>query len=169
MRPLRFDGGLRLPGHKAESTRDGLRDCPAPAQLRLSLMQYAGHAAEACVAVGERIQRGQRVGRAGGGFCADVHAPRSGWIRAIETVESPAFPGQRITQVLIDVEGDDESTLPPLDWNRADPEILRERIRTAGVVGLGGAGFPTAEKLAPGVDLLVLNGAECEPWIACDD
>lgn len=171
MRPLRFDGGLRLPGHKAESTREGLRTCPAPEQLRLSLMQYAGHAAEACVATGEQVRRGQRIGRSDNGAGADVHAPRAGRILAIETIDSPAFPGQRVTQVVMAVEDDggDARTLPPLDGTRADPETLRERLRAAGVVGLGGAGFPTAEKLRPGVELLVLNGAECEPWIACDD
>lgn len=170
MRPLRFDGGLDLPGHKAPSTRDGLRDCPAPAQLRLSLAQYAGPPAQACVAAGERVRRGQRIAAAAPGFGADVHAPRSGRIVAIGAASSPVLPGEPAVEILIDVVDDDGSaTLPPLDWTVCDPESLRERLRAAGVVGLGGAGFPTAEKLAAGVELLLLNGAECEPWIACDD
>lgn len=169
MRPLRFHGGLRLAGHKAESSAGGLRPCPPPARLRVPLLQHAGRAAEACVAVGERVQRGQRIGRAEGEYSADVHAPCAGRIQAIESGESPAFPGQRVVEVWIDVKGDGITSLPPLDWTLATPEALRERIREAGIVGLGGAGFPTAEKLSACRERLVLNGAECEPWIACDD
>lgn len=169
MRPLRFHGGLKLASHKAESNVDGLRECAPPVQLRVPLLQHAGRAAEACVVVGDRVLRGQCIGRADGGLSADVHAPCAGHIQAIGTGESPAFPGQRVTEIVIAVEDGDHTTLPPLDWAQADPETLRERIRVAGVVGLGGAGFPTAEKLAPDLERLVLNGAECEPWIACDD
>lgn len=169
MRPLRFHGGLTLPSHKAESTADGLRCCATPARLRVSLLQHAGHPAEACVAAGDRVLRGQCIGRADGDPSADVHAPRAGRIVSIDAGESPASPGQRPTEVVIEVEGDGQVLLPGLDWTRADPDTLRQRIRAAGVVGLGGAGFPTAEKLAPDLERLVLNGAECEPWIACDD
>lgn len=169
MRPSRFHGGLRLAGHKAESTADGLRPCPAPAVLRVSLGQHAGRPARACVAVGDRVRRGQVLGQADGEFSADVHAPRAGRIEAIATGELPGFPGLPTVEILLAVEGVDTLLLPPLDGLSADPSVLRERIRAAGVVGLGGAGFPTAEKLAVGRELLILNGAECEPWIACDD
>ncbi len=169
MRPSRFHGGLRLAGHKAESTASGLRPCPPPAVLRLSLAQHAGRAARVCVAVGDRVRGGQAVGHADGEFSADVHAPRAGRIQAIRTSELPGLPGLSAVEVWLEVEGDDAISLPPLDALSAEPSALRERIRAAGVVGLGGAGFPTSEKLAVGRELLILNGAECEPWIACDD
>lgn len=169
MRPSRFHGGLRLAGHKAESTAGGLRPCPAPAVLRLSLGQHAGRPARACVGVGDRVRRGQVLGRADGEFSADVHAPRAGRIRAITASELPGFPGLPVLEIQLEVEGDDTESLPPMAPLSTAPEALRERIRAAGVVGLGGAGFPTAEKLAVGRELLILNGAECEPWIACDD
>jgi electron transport complex protein RnfC len=169
MRPSRFHGGLRLAGHKAESTADALRPCPAPAVLRLSLVQHAGRPARACVAVGERVRRGQLLGEADGELSAGVHAPRAGRIEAIRAGELPGFPGLPSIEVWLAVEGDESITLPPLEGLASEPTALRERIRAAGVVGLGGAGFPTAEKLAIGRELLILNGAECEPWIACDD
>ena len=170
MRLHRFHGGLRLAGHKAESTVNGLQACPMPPQLQVSLLQHAGHAAEACVAPGEQVARGQRIGLATGEFSADVHSPCSGRVLAIEDGELPHFPGLNAAHVLIEAEdGPSAAFLPALDWRQAAPEALRERIRTAGVVGLGGAGFPTAEKLSVGRELLILNGAECEPWIACDD
>jgi electron transport complex protein RnfC len=169
MRPSRFHGGLRLAGHKAESTAGGLLPCPPPALLRLSLAQHAGRPARACVAVGDRVRRGQVLGQADGELSADVHAPRAGRIRAITAGELPGFPGLPVAEVHLEVEGEDTQTLPPLAPFSAPPELLRERIRAAGVVGLGGAGFPTAEKLSVGRELLILNGAECEPWIACDD
>jgi electron transport complex protein RnfC len=169
MRPSRFHGGLRLAGHKAESTADALRPCPPPPVLRLSLAQHAGRPARACVAVGDNVRRGQLLGQADGELSAGVHAPRAGRIQAITAGELPGFPGLATVEVWLTVQGDDAVTLPPLDGLAGEPSMLRERIRAAGVVGLGGAGFPTAEKLAVGRELLILNGAECEPWIACDD
>jgi len=170
MRLHRFHGGLRLDGHKAESTRAAPAPCPLPPLLKVALVQHAGPPALACVVAGERVERGQCIGQAEGGSGADVHAPCRGRVLAIESGELPQLPGMPVDHVLIAPEPDaDAHLLAPLDWQQASPEALRERIRAAGVVGLGGAGFPTAEKLAIGRDLLVLNGAECEPWIACDD
>ena len=169
MRPNRFHGGLRLAGHKAESTAGGLRPCPAPAVLRVALAQHAGRPARACVDVGEPVRRGQVLGRADGELSADVHAPRAGRVLAIRPGEVPGLPGLATTEIWLAVEGDQAGPMPPLDGLQAEPAQLRERIRAAGVVGLGGAGFPTAEKLSVGRELLILNGAECEPWIACDD
>lgn len=167
MRLHRFHGGLALPGHKAESTAGGLRACPAPAVLRVPLLQHAGEAAEPCVVAGDRVRRGQRIGVARAG--ADVHAPRGGRVLAVEDAEVPQLPGVPVPHVLIGVEDDaPAATMPPLAVDAA-PETLRARLREAGLVGLGGAGFPTAEKTAVARRRLVLNGAECEPWIACDD
>jgi len=170
MRLHRFHGGLRLAGHKAESTRTAPAPCPLPPLLKVALVQHAGLPAVACVAVGDRVERGQRIGLAEGANGADVHAPCRGRVVAIEAGDLPQLPGMQVDHVVIASEPDaGAGHLPPLDWQQASPEQLRERIRAAGVVGLGGAGFPTAEKLAIGRELLVLNGAECEPWIACDD
>ena len=168
MRLHRFHGGLALAGHKAESTRRGLQACPLPPVLRVSLLQHAGLAAESCVAPGERVARGQRIGIATDAFGADVHAPAAGRIAAIEAAPMPG--GALAPHVRIEVEAGAlaDAALPALP-DDSRPEALLQRLRDAGLVGLGGAGFPTAEKLSAHRELLVLNGAECEPWIACDD
>lgn len=169
MGPLRFHGGLDLPGHKAESTGAGLRAIAAPARLRLSLLQHAGLPAEPCVAVGDRVARGQVIATAAPGAGAPVHAPLPGRVTGIETLPLPGAPAVAVPHLVIDVEpGGAESTMPHLPVD-ADIQALRARLHDAGLVGLGGAGFPTAEKLAAKRATLVLNGAECEPWIACDD
>lgn len=169
MRLHRFHGGLALPGHKAESTAGGLRACPAPAVLRVPMLQHAGEAAEPCVAAGDAVVRGQRIGIARGASGADVHAPRGGRVRAVEDAGVPQLPGIPVPHVVIEVAADaPEVNLPPLAGDE-DPDVLRARLQAAGIVGLGGAGFPTAEKTAVRRERLVVNGAECEPWIACDD
>ena len=170
MRLHTFHGGLALAGHKAESTARGLQACDLPALLRVPLLQHAGTPALACVAAGDDVAAGQRIGIAQGEPSADVHSPSAGRVLAVEPHALARFPGMDAPHVLIQTAGAQPAhALPPLDWQAADPAALRERIRAAGVVGLGGAGFPTAGKLSVARELLVLNGAECEPWIACDD
>lgn len=165
----RFHGGLDLPGHKAESTAGGLRRLPPPARLYLSVLQHAGLPAVACVAAGESVARGQRIAIAEGGAGAHLHSPVAGRVIAIE---ARALPGPSVTQVPhIVIEPGPEGAMQALAAlpEDAPADAIRARIRDAGVVGLGGAGFPTAGKLEAARATLVINGAECEPWIACDD
>jgi electron transport complex protein RnfC len=104
-----------------------------------------------------------------------VHASSSGTVIAIEERAVPHPSGLRSLCVVIETDGEDRWTelAPERDWPNADPSHLRNRVREAGIVGLGGAGFPSYIKLNPGshtaVDTLILNGAECEPYITCDD
>lgn len=176
----RFFGGLALPGMKPAPRP--VERLPLPAQLRVPLLQHAGAEAEACVAVGERVARFQRIGRVpADARGADVHAPAAGRVIGFErgTVALPGTP--EAMHVLIEVEGASlgadgaaaaaaaDVRLQPLDPVETPIERLRERIAEAGIVGLGGAGFPAAEKLSVGRRLLILNGAECEPVLACDE
>lgn len=166
----RFHGGLELAGHKAESTRQGLQACALPARLHVPLLQHAGQPARACVVAGDAVAAGQRIGIAEGELSADVHSPCAGRVLAVEPRALARFPGLDAQHVVIETSAAlSLHVLPALDWQTCDPAVLRERVRAAGVVGLGGAGYPTAGKLAVARELLVLNGAECEPWIACDD
>ncbi len=166
----RFHGGLRLAGHKAESSGAGLQPCAMPAVLHVSMLQHAGTPARACVAAGDLVAAGQRIGVAQGEVSADVHSPSAGRVLAVEPRALARFPGLDAVHVVIETGAAPAAqALPALDWQAGDPAALRERIRAAGVVGLGGAGFPTEGKLSVARELLVLNGAECEPWIACDD
>jgi len=105
-----------------------------------------------------------------------VHAPTSGTVADIAPRPVPHPSGLEAACVVIEADGRDEpgEGLGPLpDWRERDPRTLRARVREAGIVGMGGAGFPTHVKLNPGpgrrIETLVINGAECEPYISCDD
>jgi electron transport complex protein RnfC len=171
-----FHGGLHLPDHKAESTDRPVEGMPLAQQFILPLQQHIGAAAEPLVQVGEQVLTGQVIARADEYVSAPIHAPCSGSVSAIEERGIPHPSGLSAPCIVIDSDGQDQwSELPEPwpDYAERDPAELRERIRWAGIVGLGGAGFPTSVKANPGPDLpihtLILNGAECEPYISCDD
>lgn len=171
-----FHGGLHLPEHKAESTALPIAALVVPAQLVLPLVQHIGAPAEPLVSVGERVLKGQLIARAGNNISAPVHASSSGIVSAIEARPVPHPSGLPLLCIVIDTDGLDELTTP--SPGSSDPcalptDEIRARVREAGIVGLGGAGFPTHVKLNPGaehlIETLIINGAECEPYISCDD
>lgn len=176
MRKLwRFHGGLKLSGHKAMSMHAPLVQAPVPQLLVLPLQQHIGEPAQAVVHVGDRVLTGQVIAHAEGFISAPLHASSSGTVVAIEK-RSIAHPsGIHADCIVIETDGKDEwIPLQSLqdDFKRMDPSELRNRVRNAGIVGLGGAGFPSYIKLNPGskhcINTLILNGAECEPYITCD-
>ena len=171
-----FHGGLHLDDHKAESTGEPIGSVPLARRLILPLQQHIGAAAEPLVAVGESVLKGQPIARADGYISAALHAPSSGRVVAIEDHPVAHPSGLSAPCILIETDGEDRwAKLPaPLDdFLNREPAELRERIRWAGIVGMGGAAFPTGVKANPGTDrpikTLILNGAECEPYISCDD
>ncbi len=172
-----FHGGLHLPGHKELSNGTPIRDAPLPAVVTLPLRQHIGNPAEPLVKVGDRVAKGQCIARAEGYISAPVHASISGTVIAIEDRPAPHPSGLSTPSIIIESDGEDRWAAglpnPVDDFSLLSPTELRNRIRTAGIVGLGGAAFPTAVKLNPGGDsgihTLVINGAECEPYITCDD
>lgn len=161
LRLHRFHGGLALAGRKAESIPATIRDCPLPPLLSLPLRAACGGALHACVASGQSVRAGEIVARASGD-AASLHAPANANVVDVDDDVIRLRPRD-----------DNEATLtmPALDANATEPVLLLQRIAEAGVVGLGGAGFPSAAKLAAAgpSPILIVNGAECEPWIACDD
>ncbi|PLY14294.1 MAG: electron transport complex subunit RsxC [Sedimenticola sp.] len=171
-----FHGGLHLPDNKSQSTGDPVRKAPIPARLIVPLQQHIGEIAEPLVTVGERVLKGQLIARAQGYISAPVHAPTSGTVADIAEHLIPHPSGLTGLCVVIDSDCRDEwIDLPePLtSYHNSDPAELRERIRQSGIVGLGGAAFPTSVKINPGpetwIKTLIINGAECEPYITCDD
>lgn len=159
-------GGVHVPDRKLSAGR-AIEDLPAPEVLSLSTSMSLGKPATPVVAVGDRVRVGTLIARPEGPIGACVHASVSGSVIAI--AERPDATGGRETR--IDIRNDglyEEERLAPL----ADPtpDEIRQRAYDAGIVGMGGAGFPTAVKLAPRthVDTLILNGAECEPYLTCD-
>ncbi len=163
-----FRGGLILPRHK-EAADAPAADCPLPAELVLPLASTRGPRARPCVAIGERVARGQRIADGGDDAAVPLHAPAAGIVVAIEDrpVPHPSALPDRCIVLATDPAGP-TIALPALSPFDTPPEILRARLHDAGLVGLGGGAFPTAAKLARAVDTVIVNGAECEPYIACD-
>ena len=173
-RLFHFHGGVALEGHKAMATSRPIQLAPIPPRLILPLNQHVGAPAEALVAAGDRVLRGQPVARPTGYVGAGVHASSSGRVVAVTDHAVPHPSGLSAPCVIIETDGEDrpwDGYDPLSNYRTLNGPALRARVREAGVVGLGGAAFPTAVKLSAGsgIKALILNGAECEPYICCDD
>lgn len=170
-----FKGGVHPPMNKEISTKQPIRAAKLARQLILPLHQHIGESAEPIVAVGDNVLKGEKIARASGYVSASVHAPSSGTIVAIEDRPIPHPSGLSATCIIIETDGEDrwiEHAPESTPYTEMDASHLRNIIRTSGIVGLGGAGFPSYIKLNPAgtkVDTLILNGVECEPYITCDD
>ncbi len=167
-----FPGGLHPPDHKKWTEHLAIADCPLPAELVIPLSQHIGAPAEACVTVGQAVKKGEVVGTAKGFVSVPVHASTSGEVVAVEPRMHPS--GRALPAVVIRPDGADAwlEGLAGADPAKLDADALREKIRDAGIVGLGGATFPTHVKLNPpegkSIDTLILNGVECEPYLTAD-
>ncbi len=170
----RFHGGLHIPDHKEMSLQKPLQNIALPQRLVLPLQQHIGAPAQTLVTIGERVLKGQKIADSPAPVSAPLHAPTSGQVVAIGEHPIPHPSGLSDLCIVIEPDGKDEwATLaePIRDFRGVDPDTLRRRIREAGIVGMGGATFPSAVKLNPGkpIKTLIINGAECEPYITCDD
>lgn len=167
-----FHGGIHPTGNKAQSTAQPIASVPLPQELVIPLRQHAGEIAKPIVAVGDHVLKGQLIGAPVGGLSAAIHAPTSGTITAIDLhpiAHPSALPELCIT---LAVDGRDEwIECHPVDYRALSNAGLQAHLRAHGIVGLGGAAFPSDMKLrhAIPVETLILNGAECEPYISCDD
>ena len=171
-----FRGGLHLDEHKSVSTAKPIEAALIPSILVLPLSQHIGASAQACVAVGDNVLKGQLIAKADGRVSAPVHASSSGEVIAIEKRDVPHPSQLKAECIIIKTDGRDtaiEQEQKGLsNYHSLRSDELRQRIHDAGIVGLGGAGFPSHLKLKPSghhVDTLILNAAECEPYITCDD
>jgi Na+-translocating ferredoxin:NAD+ oxidoreductase subunit C len=173
MKLHRFRGGVEVADQKSLSADIPLQTLPLPPELVVSLKQHAGVTATPVVAVGDTVLRGQLIGQATpGGLSANVHAPTSGEVIAIEHTPLLHVSGLSEQAVTIRPDGKDQTCdTPPVDTN--DPHAILAAIHDAGIVGLGGAGFPGDVKALTGmrkkITTLIINGVECEPYITCDD
>ena len=168
-----FHGGIKLPGHKDMSTQQPIARMPPAKRYIMPLNQHKGAEGEILVAAGDRVLKGQMLARPHGLISAAVHSPVSGEVVEIAKHRFPhpsALPGTCIV-----IENDHQN-----EWIEREPVAddyvnmsshdLRNIIRDAGIVGLGGAAFPAAVKQTEvGIKTLILNGVECEPYISCDD
>lgn len=171
---FRFHGGVHPPDNKAQSTQLPIGELPLPKKLVLPLRQHIGNIPKVIVAISDTVLKGQLIAEAEGSISAAIHAPTSGKITAIEDAIIPHPSGLPDRCITIEPDGKDTWVdHKPQDWRHADLKALVASIRLSGIVGLGGATFPTHIKLnASGkseVHTLVINAAECEPYITCDD
>lgn len=170
-----FTGGLTIPPHKELSNAKTSLITPLPERIILPLQQHIGAPAVPLVKAGDKVLKGQIIARANGYVSVPVHASTSGKIIDIGNYTVPDALGLKAPCIVIEPDGDDAwfDIKPAGDYTALDPRALQEVIREAGIVGLGGAGFPAHVKLKEGtesaVDTLIINGVECEPYISCDD
>ena len=167
-------GGLKLQGFKSISMSTATQAAPLPKKLVLPLKQHIGHAAEAMVKVGDRVLKGQMIAATKDYVSVPLHAPSSGKVIALEKHRVPHPSGIATDCIVIETDGKEQwaECMAHPNYRQLEASEIRNIIRDAGIVGLGGAGFPSYIKLnaEPGnmVDTLILNGAECEPYITCD-
>ena len=167
-----FFGGIHPDDRKALSREKAITPFPAPKQVTIPLSQHIGAPCKPLVQVGDQVTVGQKLGD-NTGLCVPVHAPVSGKVKKIAAL--PHTNGSNVLSIVI--ENDEQNTLCPTlhSYESIDgltPEQLMEIIREGGIVGMGGATFPTHVKLSSGigkVDTIIVNAAECEPYITADD
>jgi electron transport complex protein RnfC len=170
----KFNGGVHPNEHKSESTLLPIGKLDLPEKLILPLRQHVGHIPKVRVHVGDQVLKGQLLAEAEGSVSAAIHAPTSGTITAISDQVIPHPSGLPDLCITLTPDGKDTwISLQPADWRNTPKKDLIASLRTSGIVGMGGATFPTQIKLSTNskshVHTLVINAAECEPFITCDD
>ncbi|MCX7896513.1 MAG: electron transport complex subunit RsxC [Rhodocyclaceae bacterium] len=167
--------GVHPHDHKRPAADVATRTLPLPERLYVPLQQHIGAPARPVVMAGKKVYKGQLIAEAQGPTSAAVHAPTSGRVHAIGEITAPHPSGLAMTAIIIESDGEDEwiDSSPCRDPFALPPEEIATRIAAAGIVGLGGATFPAALKLASAhkakIHTLILNGCECEPYLSCDD
>ena len=166
-----YYGGIHPSENKEFSEHVELVRFPEPETVVIPLSMHAGAPANAVVEVGDEVKVGQKIGEAGGFISSPVHSSVSGTVAAIE-VHKHATRGECLS-VVIKSDGKNtlhESVKPNKDLDSLTPDEIIDIVREAGIVGMGGAGFPTFVKLKPAkpVDTILLNGCECEPYLTAD-
>lgn len=169
------DWGVHPDDRKRPAADAPTRVMPIPPVLYLPLQQHLGAPARPIVMVGQRVKKGERLAEPAGMISAPIHAPTSGTITAITEVTAPHPSGLDLQAIVLTTDGEDEWVeLNPCEApSELAPEEIAKRVLEAGIVGLGGAAFPSAVKLGgarkAGVHTLIINGGECEPYLSCDD
>ncbi|GAA4104772.1 electron transport complex subunit RsxC [Zhongshania borealis] len=168
-------GGIHPAENKQQSLQEPIHAAGIPQQLILPLAQHIGAPASPIVNIGDRVLKGQMIAEAKGFVSAPVHAPSSGTVMAIESRLIPHPSGMSAPCIVIDTDGQDEwiDHAGVEDFRSLSKLDLIDRVRQAGIAGMGGAGFPSAVKLSTRddkpIETLILNGTECEPYITADD
>lgn len=171
MRTKTFRGGVHLHYHKEATASKTIVELPEPARVTLPVHQHLGAPAEVCVQVGDGVKQGEVIAKAKGFVSASVHASIAGKVTAITPLPHPS--GRTVTTVVIENDGSGAKAYSPSkSLNDLSADELKQLMQEIGLVGMGGAGFPTHVKYFPPegkrIENIILNGAECEPYLTCD-
>lgn len=167
-----FKGGIHPSYNKQFTDKLPIENMPAPKEIVLPMSMHIGAPCNPVVEVGQEVKMGQLVGQAAGFVSANIHASVSGKVKAIE--KRLTGNGQKTLCVVIENDFKDElaEDIKPKSWEDLTTQELLDIVAAAGIVGLGGATFPTRVKLSPPadkkIDYLIINGAECEPYLTSD-
>lgn len=169
-----FDRGIHPSYHKELTSGKSIERAALPKTVIIPLQQHAGAPCEPLVKKGDVVQEGQKIADVKAFVSAPIHASISGKVKDIELSNHPG--GVRALAIIIEGDGatrDWKAEGGPVDINSISADAIRDAIRDAGIVGMGGAGFPTSVKLSPPkgrtIDTVILNGCECEPFLTADD
>lgn len=168
---LTFKGGVHPNEGKELSKAKAIKKLLPEGDVIIPLSQHIGAPAKACIAVGDKVLVGQKIGEAAGFISANVHSSVSGTVKKIEP--HLVAGGNMVECVVIENDGQYEECLLEIkEYEEMTKEEKREAIKEAGIVGMGGAGFPTNVKLSPKnddeIEYVIVNGAECEPYLTSD-
>ncbi|HHY42529.1 MAG TPA: electron transport complex subunit RsxC [Thermoanaerobacterales bacterium] len=168
-----FKGGIHPPYNKDLTNSKPIEKATLPKKVIIPMGMHIGAPSEPIVKVGDMVKKGQKIGEAKSFVSVPVHASISGKVTAVEPRPWPG--GGLMMSVVIESDGKDEldySITPPKPLSQLSPDEIKNLIREAGITGLGGAGFPTQVKLSfppeKNVDTIIINAAECEPYITAD-
>jgi electron transport complex protein RnfC len=170
-KPRKFKGGVHPNDSKALSASKAIQNAPLLDSYNVIVHQNIGAPPEIVVKKGDEVKKGDLLAKASGFVSVPLHAPTSGTIKLIDKCPGPTCIS--VPSITIDADGEDEwgECMEPItDWQNAEPDALKQRVADAGIVGMGGAGFPSHVNLSPNkpIDTLILNGAECEPYLTAD-
>src|SRR5512139_1338024 len=168
-----FQGGVHPAGNKELTSHKPTVTAAIPKRVVIPLSQHIGAPTKPLVVIGQEVKKGEKIGESGGFVSAPVHASVSGKVVAIGSF--PHSLGMDVPAVVIESDGKDEwaaAVRETPDYLQLSPEELKKMVSEAGIVGMGGATFPTHVKLSPPkekpIDVIILNGAECEPYLTSD-
>lgn len=164
-------GGIHPAEHKELTEHLAIEEMPAPDQVVIPLSMHFGAPAKALVKKKQEVEEGELIATVEKALGASIHSSVTGIVKAIEVHPHPTMV--RCEAIVIDTDHSaPPKTYGPVEWEKMTREQLLAKVKDAGIVGLGGAGFPTHVKLSPPpsakIDTLILNGAECEPYLTTD-
>lgn len=171
LKNLTFRGGVSVPEYKELSENSNLIEAKIPDRVTIPLTQHIGAPSKCLVKKNDQVHIGDLIGEANGNFSANIHASVSGTVVDIINIQTASGKNAQAVVIETDRDQDQQASYIEEDPSKLSKEDLLQKIKDSGIVGMGGAAFPGHIKFAPNkpVDTIIVNGAECEPYITCDD